>query len=157
MPCEHGPIRARRHKKPKEQRTHSKEHISGWCRSTKHQTPHTERFCTSLPSLDAPPTVGEVACSTQCVSFAKAFITSYGPSSFLPRQILPLTQAPCTPALAHAPSLDTDRNARAPTSLRSISFCAIWDCISPSSSSGSRQIMTQLGDNWAGGSFRDIP
>ena len=28
----------------------------------------------------------------------------------------PLTQAPCTPALAHAPSLDTDRtrNARAP-------------------------------------------
>jgi hypothetical protein len=38
--------------------------------------------------------------------------------------------------VAEAPSLDTDRtrNARVPTSLRSICFCAIWGCISPSSS-----------------------
>ena len=36
-------------------------------------------------------------------------------------------QAPCTRALAHASSLDTDRtrNTRAPTSTRSIGFCAI--------------------------------
>ena len=49
----------------------------------------------------------------------------------------PLTQAPCTPALAHTSSLDTDRtrNAHAPTSPRSIGFCAISDCISSSSSS----------------------
>ena len=42
----------------------------------------------------------------------------------------PLTQAPCTPALAHTSSLDTDRtrNARAPTSPRSTGFCAIWLC-----------------------------
>ena len=43
--------------------------------------------------------------------------------------------AKCGPqrrALAHASSLDTDRtrNARAPTSTRSIGFCAIWVCIS---------------------------
>jgi hypothetical protein len=46
------------------------------------------------------------------------------------------TQAPCTPALAHASSLDTDRarNARAPTSNRSNVFCAIWVFISSSSS-----------------------
>jgi hypothetical protein len=47
-----------------------------------------------------------------------------------------LTQAPLAPALAHTSSLDTDRarNAHAPTSPRSIGFCAIWDCISSSSS-----------------------
>ena len=52
----------------------------------------------------------------------------------------PLTQAPCTPALAHASSLDTDctRNARAPTSTRSTGFCAIWACIGSSSSSNRR-------------------
>ena len=49
----------------------------------------------------------------------------------------PLTQAPCTPALAHASSLNTDRarNARAPTSPRRTGFCAPWGCISSSSSS----------------------
>ena len=42
-----------------------------------------------------------------------------------------LDSASCTPALAHASSLDTDRtrNARAPTSTRSTGLCAIWDCI----------------------------
>jgi hypothetical protein len=50
----------------------------------------------------------------------------------------PLTQAPCTPALAHTSSLGTDRtrNARAPTSPRSTGLCAIWICISSSSCSG---------------------
>ena len=49
----------------------------------------------------------------------------------------PLTQAPCTPVLAHTPSLDTDRtrNARAPTSPRITGFCAIRGSISSSSSS----------------------
>jgi len=48
-----------------------------------------------------------------------------------------LTQAPCTLAVAHASSLDTDRtrNARAPTSTRRIVFCAMWVCISSSLSS----------------------
>ena len=45
--------------------------------------------------------------------------------------------APCTPALAHTSPLDTERkrSARAPTSPRSTGLCAIWDCISSSSSS----------------------
>jgi len=48
----------------------------------------------------------------------------------------PPTQAPCTPALAHTSSLDTSRATHAhPTSPRSTGFCAIWDCISSSSSS----------------------
>ena len=46
------------------------------------------------------------------------------------------SQAPCTPALAHTSFLDTDltRNTRAPHFTRSTGFCAIWDCISSSSS-----------------------
>ena len=50
------------------------------------------------------------------------------------RAALALTQAPCTPALAHAPSLGTDRtrNAHAPTYIRSTGFFAIWVCISSS-------------------------
>jgi len=53
--------------------------------------------------------------------------------------------AKCGPqrrALAHASSLDTDRtrNARAPTSTRSIGFCVIWVCISSSSSSQRRAV-----------------
>ena len=48
---------------------------------------------------------------------------------------LPARRGLCTPALAHAPSLDTarTRSARAPTSPRSTGFCAIWNCISSSS------------------------
>ena len=47
------------------------------------------------------------------------------------------TQAPCTPALAHTSSLNTDltRTHAHPTSPRSSDFCAIWGCISSSSSS----------------------
>ena len=36
---------------------------------------------------------------------------------------------------------DRTRNARAPTSPRSIGFCAIWDCISSSSSSSSKPVL----------------
>ena len=48
----------------------------------------------------------------------------------------PLIRAPCTTAPAHTSSLVSRiTRTRAPTSPRSIGFCAIWDCISPSSSS----------------------
>ena len=62
---------------------------------------------------------------------------------------------------------DRTRNARAPTSPRSIGFCAIWDCISSSSSSeawrGLRRwkamewrwgAMWGLGGLWVGGCWR---
>ena len=49
----------------------------------------------------------------------------------------PQQRRPCTPALANASSLSTDRtrNARAPTSPRNTGLGAIWDCISSSPSS----------------------
>ena len=55
----------------------------------------------------------------------------------------------CTPALAHASFLDTNRtrNARPPTSPRSTGFCAIWGCIS--SSSSSKYQPHRCGCDWA--------
>ena len=43
--------------------------------------------------------------------------------------------------------MDSARITRAPTSPRSIGFCAIWDCISSSSSSSARHTEKLMGPN----------